>query len=337
MRELQIILEAWHELQKQGDKAALATVVKVEGSAYRRAGARMLIAADGRTWGGVSGGCLEADVVLQAQTVMQKNCPATICYDTRDEADIFFGLGMGCNGVIQIFIEPLSHDSPLMNFFADFLQRRETMTLTTIFRLQNPNFPIGTRWFDDAPQEIFTGEVEAFVEVLQPAPTLMIFGAGHDALPVVTGAKALGWHLILADHRPHCLTAQNFPEADEMWLGSTPEILEKISINERTGVLLMTHNYLHDREILPFVLASKAPYVGMVSSQQRTEKLLHDLEKQSAPLTSAQKAKLHAPVGLDIGAQTPAEIALAILAEIQAVFAGRHGGFLRDQNFTACL
>lgn len=337
MRELQIILDAWQQLQREREnatlaQAALATVVNVQGSAYRRPGARMLIAADGRTWGGVSGGCLEADVALHAKNVMRENRATVVCYDTRDDADIFFGLGLGCNGVIQILIEPLTSDAPLMHFFAEFLQQHEETNLSTVWRSRDARIPVGTHWFGKKQDEFENEDIQIFHEVLRPSPTIVIFGAGHDALPVAHGAKNLGWRVVMADHRANCSTSQNFLDADQFLIGGAAETFGQLQITSRTGILVMTHNYLHDRELLPLILNSTVPYVGLLGSRRRTEKLLCDLQKRGLELTSMQKARLHAPVGLDIGAETPDEIALAILAEMQTVFAGRRGGFLREQN-----
>lgn len=365
MRELQVIVEAWEKLEQNGTRAALATIVKVEGSAYRRAGARMLIAEDGRSWGGISGGCLEADVVLRAQQVIQTNQPDVACYDTRSDADLYFGLGLGCNGVIRILIEPLPDNTPQLTFFRDFVEGREPATLANVFHSSDATIPISAHYLlhsaghaacnisqqrlsaiirhdlcevlssGRSTAKTYTssgGEVEVFLEVLQPPPALVIFGAGHDAVPVVEGAKALGWHVTIADHRPSCATTEHFPSADEIMLASVRSSLEQVSLDSHTCALLMTHNYLHDLEILPTLLQSPVRYIGVLGAQRRINRLLSDLEKEGWEFTEEQLARFHGPVGLDIGAETPAEIALSILAEMQAALKGRDGHSLRERR-----
>ena len=175
------------------------------------------------------------------------------------------------------------------------------------------------------------GEVEAFLEALQPPPTLAIFGAGYDALPVAQGAKNLGWRVTVADHRPAYATAERFPSADVVVLATAPASVERMALDARSCALLMTHNYLLDLELLPHLLLSPARYIGVLGPQSRAERLLSDLDRQGWTFSAAQLARLHAPVGLDIGAETPAEIALSILAEIQSVLARRQGGTLRKR------
>jgi xanthine/CO dehydrogenase XdhC/CoxF family maturation factor len=337
----------------------------------------MLVTEDGRTWGGVSGGCLEADVIFRAQRAIADNAPDVACYETHKEEDRFFGVGTGCDGVIYILIEPIAptrSEPQQIGFLRDFLAQRHAAACATLFRAPDDHSlglpaglrsPIGLRWtvspdgrlaggigdsrLDDAifgdlhralragtsvtkTYATAHGEIKVLLEVLQPPLSLAVFGAGHDAVPVVRGAKELGWHVALADHRPAMAQPTRFPGADTIFVGGTSAAVEQAKLDSQTCVLLMTHNYPHDLELLPLLLRSSARYVGVLGSRQRIDHLFDHLHKQGETFTVEQLARLHAPVGLDIGAETPEEIALSVLAEIKAVLSNRHGGLLRERQ-----
>src|SRR6185503_12509301 len=238
MKELQSIIEAYREIEQKNTQAALATVVRVRGSAYRRAGARMLITANGHTVGSVSGGCLERDVLNQARRVLQWNEPRVIAYDSMSDEDIAWEFNLGCNGIVEVLIEPLSHtgEQGHMAFLTECLQHRQVAVLATVFGVEGPiKAKVGNRLMlsaqgavrhdigdgdlteailDDSQHALesstsktttfamATGRAEVFIEVIQPSVPFVIFGAGQDAVPLVRFAKELGWHVTLVDSRP---------------------------------------------------------------------------------------------------------------------------------------
>jgi xanthine/CO dehydrogenase XdhC/CoxF family maturation factor len=176
-----------------------------------------------------------------------------------------------------------------------------------------------------------TGKAVVFIEVIQPPVPLMIFGAGHDAVPLVRLAQELGWYVTVVDSRKVETTRERFSSADEVILSRPESIGNCIHINNRTMAVVMTHNYLHDLEILKTLLFSPVRYLGILGPKSRTEKLLQDLQEQGIIPSENQLQRLYSPVGLNIGADTPEEIALSIVAEIQAVITNQSGGLLRNK------
>jgi xanthine dehydrogenase accessory factor len=369
MKELQEILKKINSFAP-GEKAILATVVDVVGSGYRRPGARMLIDANGYAVGTVSGGCLEADVLERAKKVLETGEPTVITYDTTKGENSVFGLGMGCRGVVRILLEPISPLDEYSALLSEIVYNRQTvMTATLIADWAMKNSKnVGRRWvFDNKgvclnlpdfmsksknggyffalqkdiesalkQKKSFTksystsfGELEFFVETLSPPLVLLIFGVGFDALPLVKFAKELGWRVTAIDHRPAYANAERLAEADEIIVSGAEDLSDDLFADENSVAVVMTHNYDRDREILRRLLNSKCRYVGALGPKKRTERLLAEIGEN---FSWEQLAKLHAPVGLDIGAESPVEIALAIVAEIQAVLSGRQGGFLRERN-----
>ena len=359
-KDLQDIVAAFDKIASLGKTAALATLVKVKGSTYRRPGARMLMTPDGWLLGSISGGCLEGDVFAHAQQVMDSGKPTLVKYDTTESEDIIWGLGLGCQGIVHVLIEWLTDESELspIAFLAECFHRRQTGVLVTVFGVDGRSeikmgdrlmlHPDGTvnsnitdsvrsRIIDDAivaaqstqssvkMYQLPAGSVEVFIEVIQPPVPLIIFGAGHDAMPVVRLAKELGWQVSVVDSRPAYATTARFPLADAVILAHPQAVHEHISIDNRTAAVIMTHNYLHDRELLQTLLPSPLSYLGVLGPKRRTEQLLQELGR------AEQLNHLYSPVGLDIGADTPEAIALAILAEIQTVLANRSGGSLKNR------
>ena len=364
MKELQDIVAAYERLAHGGQPTAIATLVKVEGSSYRRPGARMLLTIDGCIAGSLSGGCLEQDVLEQAQDVMASGRPRLVDYDTSHDADILWGIGTGCKGRVQVFIEPLFHSS-LIAFLSECLRANTPGVLVTLFQddVQESDAAISaqlqlhpddsiTHTLSDASlvtqimnearsaltQKRSTntqyastlGRFEALIEVIQPPISLIICGAGYDAVPLAQFAKSLGWRVTLVDHRPAYATFARFPSADAVILADATALQDQITLSDRTAAVIMTHHYLHDLAYLKTLLPSSAQYIGLLGSRQRSQQILQALDWQIA--TASQQQRLYSPVGLDIGAETPDEIALSILAEIQTVFSNRAGGFLKHRS-----
>jgi xanthine dehydrogenase accessory factor len=372
MKELRDILERLSNWPADASEAcAIATVIEVRGSAFRRPGARMLIAGDGRLVGSVSGGCLEADVCEKSAHVVTTTVPEILTYDTTSDADIVWGLGLGCNGIVRILVEPVQPRRlpAYLPFIAESLDRGEAATIATITRvagaagsgalktgqrvLMRADGSVAstdithTAWLarivettrgalEDRTNRLVslpdesTGagdEVEMFAETIKPPVPLVIFGSGDDAAMVSRLAKTIGWHVTVVDRR--------LPEADALILtelGEPDAVSTNVPVTPRTMALVMTHNYLQDRAILEALLPRGLAYIGQLGPRRRTERLLQELaEEHGAAYDASAVARLHGPVGLDLGAETPEEIALAIVAEIQAVTAQREAGFLKDR------
>ncbi|MDZ8137333.1 MAG: XdhC family protein [Nostoc sp. DedQUE04] len=368
MNELQAILEGFELSQKNGEITFLATVVKTQGSTYRRPGAKMLMTDTGRTIGTISAGCLENDVFEHTQQRMSDGEPIVVTYDNTASEDILWGFGLGCNGTVQVLIERLEKESSpnAIAFMQECFERKHLGIIATVFAFEGEvDVKLGSRLllYPDGKiiadikdpnliqslqvdtQAAFTnqkssvknyqlplGSAEVFIEVIQPPTPLVIFGAGYDAIPVAQFAQALGWDVTVVDCRANETTKARFPTACDVILTQREIVPKQIFIDVKTVAVVMTHNYLDDLEILKTLLPSPARYIGVLGPKARTERLLADLRSQGIVYTTEQLTRLHGPIGIDIGAETPEGIAIAIIAEIQAVLTNRNGSFLKNRN-----
>ena len=313
-KELQDILAL---IRGHREPLALATHVHVEGSSYRRPGARLLMDRDGTIRGSLSGGCLEGDVHARAMDALAEDRPQLMQYDLRGDADLVWGSGSGCEGLLDILVEPV-HDFPnWMTWVERAWATRTTLTLHTDLIGDQ----LGMR---SIPQQPDATE-SSFVEIFVPPTALWVIGASDDSRPLVRMAKELGWFVGLLDHRPAFARPERFPEADTVRAGHPAQVLPGLPLDARSAVVLMTHNYIKDLEALRLLLATKAGYLGLMGSRARGRKLLAELAEEGIH----SDGRFHTPVGLDLGANGPESIALAILAEIQASLAGRTGQALR--------
>ncbi len=352
MKELQEILKKVSNFAPD-ERAILATVVDVQGSGYRRAGAKMLIDKNGYSIGTVSGGCLEADVLERAKKVLETGEPCVITYDTTKDENSVFGLSMGCRGVVRILLEEISQENLFFNRLKQNFSQRKSFGMATLISSESANQKIGLRLFPDNSETFgndFKSEIsdliseklaakfsgletfdfgEVFFEHINPPLNLMIFGAGYDALPLIKFAKEIGWRVSVVDHRAAFANSERLPEADEITVSRVKDLSQEFFTDENSVAVVMTHNYERDREILPRLLRSKCLYVGALGPKTRTEKIL---EESGETFSDEQFARLYAPIGLDIGANSPEAIALAIVAEINAVLSNRNGGFLRKRT-----
>ena len=355
MNELDTILAAWSAEPNAVRGAVLTTVVHVSGSAYRRPGARMLILADGRRIGTVSGGCLEGDVSRKAWWFTEGGQPAVRAYDTSSDDDAVWEFGLGCNGVVHVLFERL--DNPPTQELLRFLHtnraaRRGVVVATVVAASDGAQARIGQRLLLEAggvhggslhgtplEAEILThtsacflaqknclvhlAGCDVFVEWVGAPIPLVVFGAGHDAIPLVKFAKELGWHVTVADGRADYVQAGRFPDADRCIVLGREDVLAGIEITRESMVVLMTHNYPMDVKLVERILPGKPRYLGLLGPKGRSEKLLAEVGQ---PLHGVD---VHAPVGLDLGSDAPEAIALSIIAEIQASLRGRQGGMLK--------
>jgi xanthine/CO dehydrogenase XdhC/CoxF family maturation factor len=368
MKELQDIVNAYEAAVQLDQQMALATVVHVEGSSYRRAGARMLVTEDGQLTGAISGGCLEGDALRKARLAMVQRQPMLVTYDTTDDDDAKFGVGLGCNGIIHILIEPIAADQPQhpIMLFKDFLSKRQSAILVTLFSLadkkapqpgtclllksedeslgQLPGIEQRAQISEDAHAALrhqlsvtktYPGNLEltVFIELLQPAVALTIFGAGNDTVPMVQLAAVLGWQVTVVDGRANYAVKERFPLAKQVITAKPEQAIAQLQFDHRSAAVLMTHNYNYDLAILRGLISAGFPYLGALGPKKKLNRLLDELADEGMQLTEQQLERLYGPAGLDVGAETSDEIALSIIAEIQAVLQGTSGSFLRDKEF----
>jgi xanthine dehydrogenase accessory factor len=354
MKELRSILA---RLRAPGAApAALATLCRVRGSSYRRPGARLLLTADGGRTGSISGGCLEDDVILRAQEAARTGAAQAVTYDTTAENDLVWGVGLGCHGVADVVVEKISGgDSGWADVVHEAWASPRDAAVAVAF--QGGAAALGTRaaLSVSTAGEQFLGDeklrgglrealarrsshwaetdgVLVFYEYL-PLPTpLLIFGAGDDAQPLCQMAAALGFAVKVVDPRPAYATKERFPAAETVFVAKTEELARHMAVPTRTAAVVMTHHYLHDVPYLRWLLPQPLAYLGLLGPRQRAEKIFADLAAEGLAVTEEMRARLRAPVGLDLGAETPEAVALAVLAEVQATLAGRDGRPLRERR-----
>ena len=316
MNEIQAILS---QLEREPDAAwALATLVHVEGSSYRRVGARLLVNMEGQWLGSISGGCLESDVIARAQEVLADGEAQVAVYDTTDENDLVWGTGTGCNGVVSILIERLPQRPAWIDTLRQNLAARKTSALRVVWKSTDASL-LGTHESDQFLKGLRTGPA-VLEDKIEPPIRLLVFGAGDDAQPLAKMGGELGWLVEVSDGRPGYATAARFPGVEKVTVNQ-PENVVNITLDPWTVAVVMSHRYRDDVELVRALLPRELPYVGLLGPKVRAERILADLEKQGLAITVEMRERLHGPVGLDLGGQTPETVALSILAEIQAFLA----------------
>lgn len=336
MSEIKKILELWKRGRAVGDGVCLATVVGVEGSAYRRPGARMLLSSSGVRAGTVSGGCLEGEIAKKAWWLTEQG-PAVQRYSSffDDDGDVPYGLG--CGGTVVVLLEKGAGAEAHLEALRRSVEERtasvivtetDTNSAGTVLVLDHAGTVVYAREPGEEAMRMAREALRArasrtagnlFVEYVAPPPAVTVFGAGDDVQPLVEMTAALGWHVTVADGRRQLARAERFPGAARV--GGLDEAIEEMSPDD--AAVVMTHSYEQDREILRALLGRELKYVGMLGPRKRTERLVERVAAEAGLTGTAAMARLHSPVGLDLGAHAPAAIALSIAAELQAVFAGR--------------
>lgn len=322
MREIEQILELWADIQCVGESAVLATVVKTSGSSYRLPGARLLLTRTGRRAGSVSGGCLEDDLVKKAWWLTESG-PVVRRYDTTPEGEIATAFGLGCNGIIYVLLERLA---PKHAAIIDLLRTvRTTRRALTVAHVIEPADRAGKRFVLEDSTADFGNDTELFIETLAPPVHLLIFGAGDDAVPVADLAKFLGWRVSVLDGRAHYAHRDKFPRVDDVIVSQPAQSAAAVEVDPWTAAVLMTHSYSQDLAALIELARKPLAYLGILGPRKRSSQLLADAGLDPMRLMPA----LHTPMGLDIGADGPHQVALGVIAEIQATLNGREGGLLR--------
>lgn len=350
-RETEQILRAIGDAHAQQRKSALATVVRVHGSAYRREGARILVRDDGTTECLLSGGCLEPAVAAAAARVIATGTPELSAYDL--EEDSVWGLGIGCAGAVDIYIERVEDDdlsrawidvqtrgafavqvTPLSGATGRLLVMGDGATLGALSMPLPPVERLARDLMESRLPHATTmtvGEVELFFAISTPPPHLVIFGAGHDAVPLARGAWVLGYDVSVVDVREAFLVAERFPGATLVQADFT-RFASMVPAGPLTSIVIMNHHLERDREALRFALASGARYVGLLGPRSRLQRLVSALADRDHPLDAAALTRVRSPIGLALGAETPEEIAVSILGELIAIERDFDGGFLTGRD-----
>lgn len=346
--------EVYRHLQREGADSVLATIIETFGSTYQKAGARMLITTTGELIGLLGGGCFERDLVEQSASVFKTGEAKTLFYDMRSGEDAIWGLGLGCNGAVRVLLQLLKAEqdfSPL-NLLVEAAETQVHGVLVTVFDSGHADFPSGQSQFlpgasgeqpilPSAPflfvmaarqtalqqkprietHQLDGQYIKVFYAPLQPPWQLLIFGAGADAIPLVNYAKSLGWRVTLVDHRPAHIKPERFPQADQLLHLLPEQVAAQLDFDRFDAIMLMTHNVEYDQRYLQAIVHCRAGFIGLLGPAHRKQRLLRGLGEDAALIAE----RVFGPVGLDIGAQTPEEIALSIVAGIQAQLNGRHG------------
>jgi xanthine dehydrogenase accessory factor len=336
--------EFFRDRRDRGEPLVLATVSHTLGSTYRKAGAQMLIAADGSAAGLLSGGCLESDLMERARAVLA-GTPVVADYDTRSSDDLIWGIGLGCEGAMSILMTRLdrANDYQPFAFIEDCRRRGVPGNFALVTQSANAAFPLGAAFRSDTPAALparvadvlrettslraaTTVETAGATFLIAPVelpPRLLVLGAGPDAMPLVEIAGLMNWHVTVLDHRPAYAVAERFPRAQRVALNPAGELAKELRATHFDAAIVMSHHLLSDQAYLAALAEHDAiPYVGLLGPAPRRARLMQELGERSQRLAG----RLHGPIGLDIGARTPETIALAIVSEIQAVLAGRPGG-----------
>lgn len=366
MREIQAILNDHRSAKNKAMKQALATVVHVKGSSYRRPGARMLVWEDGRITGAISGGCLESDALRKAQLAMATHAPRIVVYDTSKEEDASIGVQLGCNGVITVLFEPITTDHPgPLTILEGILEKRQPAVVATLFgegktdphpgtclvvteqKIFSSGIPpeLEQKVLQSAQEVLMSSHsvhstlrtledkiINAFFEYIPPPIRLMIAGAGNDAVPIVEMAGVLGWDSIVVDGRSSHTSGNRFPSSCTVRLSKPEEALSGLTPDPFTAFILVTHNYQYDKAFLKTLLPLNVPYIGVLGPKKKLDRMLGELREEGLIITESMLKKVFGPIGFEIGAEHPSEIALSVLAEIQAVISNKPGGSLRDKT-----
>ena len=343
------LLQSFDAWRAAGEPLVLATVYETAGSTYSKAGHRILLAANGDYRGLVSGGCLEGDLAERARGVVASGQAAAVTYDMRDSADDLWGLGVGCNGLLRVFLQPLlpANDYQPFNAIAERLIGTRAAGFATVIESNRPDVTIGaTAVVDESSEHVFSAHADAAALLrgagraamqsaaaslateqgcrilrapLHAIPKLLVLGGGLDAIPLVGMAAELGWFVTVADHRPGYLARGGFDRAERAVLVEPGKLTASLPLGDFDAIVVMSHHLATDRKYLAELAAVPTRYLGVLGPRARRDRLLEDLADTAPQLGE----RLKGPVGLDIGADSPESIALSVLAELQSTLSTR--------------
>ena len=336
------LLPLYERERHAGRAVALAVVVHSDGSTYRKPGALMLIAGDGAYAGLLSGGCLESDLHEHALQVMASGTAKVITYDTGGSDDLLWGLGIGCEGLMQILLMRVGpqNDWQPLDLFASAHRRHERVAAAVVIASPDSTLPPGSVVLANGRQDGLQGLLVQAVTTGRPGvlgglsdplrvlavpvalpARLLLLGAGPDVQPLVDFAGRMAWRITVYDHRPAYAEPSRFPLAEQVLLGRPEALGEAVDLNRYDAAVVMSHHLPSDLAYLRVLSATRIPYVGLLGPARRREKLLADLGPEAAQLL----ARLRSPIGINIGGRAPESVALSIVAEIHARLTGAPG------------
>lgn len=357
----------------EGRPAATAVVTAVAGSAYRRPGARVVVT-EGASVGAITAGCLEGPVADSARTAIEAGTPLTETYDLTEDEGETWGMGLGCNGVIDVLLDPM--DESLQPALEAIERKDRAVVLTVVATAGESAVSPGDRTtaFEDGSttaadslvgtareplsdavlEQILAAlpvdavasldrsttvtfsidgtEISVFCDVYEPIPTLLVFGSQGDVRPVTRFARDAGFRVEVVSGRGAKATAERFPAADSVESVRAPDIAETVAAPEHTYAVLMSHNFLDDKLALESLLSTAVPYIGLMGPRKRFEEMRAAFEDDGRPLTSAERERISAPVGLDLGSDEPSQIAMSVVSEALAVANNASGGQLSERD-----
>lgn len=349
------------ELLSTDRSAVVATIVDVEGSAYRRPGAKMVIKEGGVGLGHITAGCLEDEVFELTSEVLAAGEPRIETYDLMEDDDDVWGLGVGCNGIIDVLLEPLDE------VYRPAIEAFEAETPIGIITVVSGDAPLGAKayyqpgdgvesasdafpaWLTEAtgdPAATFTeqggadtvtietvqGTVDVFIDGIQPAPKLVVFGSGHDVGPVVDLGKKTGFRVTVASFRGATDLEDRFPSADQTIVTSPPKIRDALDLDARTYTVVMTHNFIDDRLTLDELVQSPVPYIGLMGPRERFREMEEEFQAEGRTFSEDELTAVYTPIGLDLGGGSPYQIATSIIAEIMAISNDREPKHLKERE-----
>ncbi|RSK55137.1 XdhC family protein [Bacillus canaveralius] len=341
MSEIKNVYDQLLNYHNKGLDAAIATVVAVKGSAYRRPGARMVISEEGDIFGMIGGGCFDANVKEIALQVLRTKQPELRLYDLSD--DSVWGLGLGCNGSVYVLIEAISTDQgqQWMQQIAFHLTKQDCLLIE--HHLDHPlDFKIkpGIVTFSRSFQQGNLGQTNklvrqfdssVFQEVLKPAPRLVIFGAGHDVIPLVDLADQAGFQVCIVDQREHLLNDNRFKRAVEFICAKAEDFSEKITAKSGDYVIFMSHKIEYDAAAFHFYHNKAVSYFGFLGPKKRSQQIMFDILNLNPAIIDPMIKKIHSPIGINIGSETAEQVAISIVSELLAVKNNSNPQFLRDK------
>ena len=363
MKEIEKIVKKYHQINWKKEQVALGTVVKVEGSAYRRIGARMFVSSNGQWVGGISGGCLEGDALKRAQIAIMKKESSIVVYDTTEDDPHQIGVGLGCNGRIEVLLTPIDHNdnNNQIEFLEQIIHKRSSTILLQVLNIKNGDTKQRGRFYtqktlndlslatkvslieiEDKIQRVFYKrkskvftltntdghEYEILFELIRPKIKLVCIGDNYDVNAFMGIATALGWEIHVAG-KQRKLSKTVYQAAKKIYSIAQAK---SIALDEYSAIVLMSHDYKTDLTLLKEYIKLDVPYIGLLGPKKRMLKMQDELIEDNIDVDLERKENLYSPVGLDIGAESPEEIALAIASEIIAVFREREGGYLRNRQ-----
>lgn len=346
------------EALQHGEPCVLCTVVRLEGSGYGQPGSRLLITQSGERVGYISGGCLEKDLLRQAWSRTASGS-ALLAFDTRGNAVSPSRYQTGCEGVVYVLCQRLdSLSSPAYQILVESQVSGKLLKTATVYRSESRDAQLGTIWVDrpessrrddSIPSPLlerlnnvnrnqtleFLGSdgkvIEVAFEILRPPRELIVFGAGDDVIPVVAAANLQGWNVSVVGRRPELACQSRFPGAN-VYCGPWDELPKALTIRAETAIVMMTHDLQADIRLLPQLLDSPAKSIGILGPKRRLGRLVHSLYQRGRVISVQEAERIRSPIGLDIGAASPAEVAASIIAELIALANHREGGTLYDQT-----